>query len=67
MRTIARKAAFLRALKYLSKEAGANISIYVIWVKREVHATMHTFYRRLLLISCRLLLVPRSRQHHEEF
>ena len=38
MRTIAWEAAFQIILKYCSKEAGRNVSIYVILVKGEVHA-----------------------------
>ena len=51
MRTIAQEAAFWIALRNCSKEVGGKVSIYVILVKGEVHAAMHTFYRRLLLVS----------------
>ena len=41
------------ALKYCSKEAEGNnkYQCYVIKVKGEMHAAMHTFYRSLLLVS----------------
>ena len=51
MRTMAPEAAFQIPLRNGSKEAGGNVSIYVIWAKGEVHAAKHTFYRRLLLVS----------------
>ena len=54
------EAAFQIALKYGSKEPGENVSIYVILVKGKVHVTMHTFLHRLLLVT-------RSRNHHEVF
>ena len=66
MRTSAQEAAFQTALKHHSKEAGGNVRMYVILLKREIHATMHTFYRRLL-VSLRLLLVTRSRCEQEGF
>ena len=43
--TAAREAVFQTALKYHLKEERGNIRIYVIKVKREVHAAMHTFYK----------------------
>ena len=43
MRTIAQEAAFQIALRYHSKEVGGNVSIYVILVKGEVHATSTHF------------------------
>ena len=54
---------------YSPKEArGNNISICMIKVKGVVYAAMHAFYRSLLLVLWRLLLVTRSRHpHHEGF
>ena len=46
MRTIAQEAAFPIALKFCSKESEGNGSIYVILVKGEAHAAMHTLYKR---------------------
>ena len=37
--------------KNLSKEVERIVGIYVILVKGVVHATKHTFCRRLLLVS----------------
>ena len=51
MRTVAWEAAFQIALNYCSGEVGGNVSLYVIWVQGEVHAAMHAFYRRLLLVT----------------
>ena len=51
MRTIAREAAFQIALKYRSKEAGGDVSTYVILVQEEVRAIKDTSSRRLLLVS----------------
>ena len=51
MRTTAPEAAFQRALRTFSKEAGGNVRIYVILVKGEVHAARHTFCRRSPLVS----------------
>ena len=51
MRTTAPEAAFQRALRTFSKEAGGNVRIYVILVKGELHAARHTFCRRSLLVS----------------
>ena len=34
--------------KKKKKEAGGNVSIHVVLVKGEVHATKHTFYRSCL-------------------
>ena len=42
----------------LLQNGGEDVSIYVTLVKGEVHVTKHTFCRRLLLIM-------RSRCHHE--
>lgn len=49
MRTIAQKAAFQRALENQSKEGEGKVSIYVISVQGEVHASK--VCRRLLLVS----------------
>ena len=38
------------ALKYLSREVGGKVSIYVILVKQEIQAIKHVFYRSLLLV-----------------
>ena len=59
MRTIACKAAFQIVLKYCSKEAGGNVSLCVILLRREVPADMHTFYRRMLVVT-------RSRHHMKD-
>ena len=48
--TTAEEAAFQIALKYHPKEKRGTIRIYVVIVKREVHAAMHTFYRYLILV-----------------
>jgi len=48
--TTAQEAVFQTALKHHPKEERGNIKIYVINVKGEVHAAMHTFYRSLLLV-----------------
>ena len=47
MRTVAQEAAFQIALKSHSKETGGMVSIYVILVKGEVHATKHTFLQKV--------------------
>ena len=36
--------------KCCPKEAGGKVSVYVIQVKGEVPAAMHTFYKSLLLV-----------------
>ena len=41
MRTKAKEAAFQRALKYRYKKVSRRVSIYVILVKGEAHATEH--------------------------
>ena len=55
------EAAFQRALQYHPKEERGNIRVHVIKVKGEVHASVPTFYRGLLLVLWRLLLVTRNR------
>ena len=60
MRTIAWEAVFQIALKYHSQEVEGDVRMYVILEKGEAHTTRHTFYRRLLLVM-------RSRHHHEGF
>ena len=40
-----------RVLRNHSKKARGNVRIFMIVVKEEGHATKHTFYRRLLLVS----------------
>ena len=47
MRTIAWEAAFQRALRYCSKDVGGEVSIDVILVKGQVHATKHTFLQKV--------------------
>lgn len=47
MRTIALEAAFQIVLKNYSKEVGGMVSIYVILVNREVHATKPTFLHKV--------------------
>ena len=51
MRAIDLESAFQIALKNHSKEAGGNVNICMILVKGEVHATKHTYYRSVLLVS----------------
>ena len=45
------KGSISESSEILLQRSGAEVSIYVILVKGEVHATMHTFYGRLLLVS----------------
>ena len=48
--------------KLLQRGRG-KVSVYVILVSGEVHAAKHTFYRSLLLVSQRLLLVVDISNH----
>ena len=60
MRTIAWETAFQIALRNGSKEVGVKVTIYVILVKGEYVQSSTHFCRRLLLVT-------RSRHHHERF
>ena len=67
MRTAPREIAFQIALRNCSKEAGEGQYI-CDFGEGGVHAMKHIFfYGRFLLVSCRLLLVTRSRHHHGGF
>ena len=67
MRSTACETAFQTALRNRSKEVGGEVSIYGILVKGECMQSSTYFCRRFLLVSCRLLLVTRSRRHQEGF
>ena len=55
--TTAQEAVFQSVLKYHPKEEKGDYQDKSHKVKGKVLAATHTFYRRLLLVSCRLLLV----------
>ena len=67
MRTIALEAACPKALRNCSKKAGGEVSIYVILMKRACMQSHTYFCRRFLLVLGRLLLLTRSKLHHEKF
>ena len=66
MRTVAWETAFQIALKNCL-EVGGKVSIYVILLKGEYIQSSTYFCRRFLLVLGRLLLLTRSKPHHEKF
>lgn len=57
---------FQIAVKYPQRDREVT-SAYMIKAMGEVHAAMHTFYKSVLLVFWRFLLVTRSWHHHEGF